>query len=79
MALLRLVNALLSGAALLAIRGYQRFISPLFPPSCRYVPSCSEYMAEAIRRKGFVIGFLKGVLRILRCNPFFPGGPDPVR
>ena len=77
--LLGLLNAVLSRSAVLAIRAYQRCLSPLLPPSCRYTPSCSQYMIEAIRQKGFVVGVLKGVLRILRCNPFFPGGPDPVR
>jgi putative membrane protein insertion efficiency factor len=61
------------------VRGYQRFVSPFLPPMCRYTPSCSQYMIDAIRQRGFVIGLLKGTLRILRCNPFFPGGYDPVR
>ena len=58
---------------------YKRFVSPLLPKSCRFCPSCSEYMAEAIREKGFVRGLGKGIYRILRCNPFNPGGYDPVR
>ena len=79
MAALRFVNRALSAAAILAVRGYQRTLSRLLPPSCRFEPSCSQYMIDAIRKKGFVVGVLKGTLRILRCNPFFQGGHDPVR
>lgn len=60
------------------VRGYQRFISPLLPPSCRYYPTCSSYMIEALRKFGFIRGLLMGTARILRCNPFVRGGVDPV-
>jgi len=60
------------------IRGYQRFISPLFPPSCRYYPSCSSYTLEALKVHGGFKGLLMGIARILRCNPFFKGGIDYV-
>jgi putative membrane protein insertion efficiency factor len=60
------------------IRLYQRFVSPLLPPACRFEPTCSAYFIEALRRKGLLRGFALGVWRILRCNPFFPGGYDPV-
>ena len=60
------------------IRGYQRFVSPLLPPTCRYTPTCSSYFIEALRKKGCLRGTLLGIRRILRCNPFFPGGYDPV-
>lgn len=63
---------------LLMIRGYQRGISPLLPPSCRYVPSCSEYGYEAIATYGALRGGYMAVRRVLRCNPFHPGGYDPV-
>jgi putative membrane protein insertion efficiency factor len=79
MPVLRFINALLGSLAVTALRGYQRFVSPLLPRSCRYSPTCSQYMIDAIRRKGFVLGLLKGAWRILRCNPLFPGGYDPVR
>ena len=55
------------------VRGYQRFISPLFPPSCRYYPTCSTYMIQALQRHGAVKGLLMGIARILRCNPFVKG------
>lgn len=57
---------------------YQRKISPLFPARCRYYPTCSQYTYEAISRYGFFLGSALGALRILRCNPFFKGGVDPV-
>ncbi|GMA46784.1 hypothetical protein GCM10025854_10340 [Tetragenococcus muriaticus] len=58
---------------ILLIRGYQRFISPLFPPSCRYYPSCSSYMLEALKVHGVFKGLLMGIARVLRCNPLFKG------
>ena len=60
------------------LRFYKRQISPLLPPACRFVPSCSEYAYEAIQRYGAVRGLLLAVKRLLRCNPLFPGGYDPV-
>jgi hypothetical protein len=62
----------------LLIRAYQKLLSPLMGPRCRFHPSCSAYMAEAIRKRGVVIGLLKGTWRILRCNPLSRGGYDPV-
>ena len=60
------------------IRGYQYFLSPLVPPSCRFEPTCSHYAVGALRRHGAVLGLALAVWRVLRCNPFFPGGVDPV-
>ncbi len=66
-------------AASSAIRAYQRFISPMLPPSCRFTPSCSQYALVAIEKHGLLRGMLMGTLRVLRCNPFSKGGFDPVR
>ena len=65
-------------AAMGAIRLYKRFLSPLFPPVCRYTPSCSTYMMEAIEKKGLAAGLFRGLWRMARCNPFTRGGHDPV-
>ena len=60
------------------IRGYQKRISPFFPPSCRYYPTCSHYTFTAIERFGVFKGTLMGIFRILRCHPAVRGGYDPV-
>lgn len=60
------------------IRFYQKKISPLFPPRCRYYPTCSQYMLEAIERYGALRGGFLGIRRLSRCNILFPGGVDPV-
>ena len=67
-----------SWLALRLIAGYRRFVSPLMPPACRFVPTCSEYGYEAIAKYGIISGGRLAVWRILRCNPFVPGGYDPV-
>jgi uncharacterized protein len=60
------------------IRLYQRVISPLLPPRCKYYPSCSQYAVEAIRVHGVGRGLVLGAWRLLRCNPLSDGGLDPV-
>lgn len=60
------------------IRGYRRFISPLFLPACRFQPTCSQYALEAISTYGTIKGSWLAINRILRCHPFHPGGYDPV-
>lgn len=60
------------------IRFYQKFISPLTPPRCIYMPSCSQYMLEAVSKYGAWKGGWLGVKRICRCHPFHEGGYDPV-
>jgi len=71
-------SSLAARAAVAALRGYKRWISPLLPPACRYTPTCSEYTREAIERHGLVKGAWLGLRRVLRCHPFHPGGYDPV-
>nr|WP_072031610.1 membrane protein insertion efficiency factor YidD [Anaerovibrio sp. RM50] len=63
---------------LFTIEFYRSYISPLKPPSCRYVPTCSEYAMIAIEKYGPVKGGYLAVKRILRCHPFHKGGYDPV-
>lgn len=63
---------------LIFIQLYRWFISPLFPPSCRFRPTCSQYAMDAIRRFGGWRGSILAVRRILKCHPFHPGGYDPV-
>ncbi|MGI5874322.1 MAG: membrane protein insertion efficiency factor YidD [Bacillota bacterium] len=60
------------------IRFYQLAISPLFPPSCRFTPTCSQYAIEAISKYGVLKGGRKAIWRVLRCNPWCKGGYDPV-
>jgi D-alanyl-D-alanine dipeptidase len=60
------------------IKGYKLLISPILPPSCRFYPSCSQYALEAIARFGALKGTSMALCRIVRCNPFHPGGVDPV-
>jgi putative membrane protein insertion efficiency factor len=64
--------------ALGMLRFYKRWISPALAPSCRYVPTCSEYAMEAIERYGVLRGGLMAAWRLLRCHPFVKGGYDPV-
>lgn len=68
----------LGKALILPIRGYQLFISPLLPPSCRYTPTCSQYAVEAIRKHGPFKGLFLAVKRILSCHPWGGHGYDPV-
>ena len=62
----------------LLVRGYQVVLRPVLPPVCRFTPSCSQYMIEAVRRHGTCKGLWLGVCRICRCNPWHSGGYDPV-
>ena len=61
------------------IRGYQKYISPGLGNHCKYLPTCSQYMIDALEKYGVFKGLMLGIWRILRCNPFSKGGYDPVR
>ena len=69
----------MKSVAALCLKFYKGLISPALPVSCRYVPTCSEYAAEAVARKGFFYGSALALWRVLRCNPLARGGYDPVR
>lgn len=64
--------------ALYLIDGYQRWVSPLLPPVCRYQPTCSEYTREAVLKYGSLRGAWMGLCRIARCHPLHSGGYDPL-
>ncbi len=68
----------MSFAAILLIKFYQKFLSPLLQGSCRHYPTCSHYSIEAFQVHGFFTGFYLTLKRILKCNPIFEGGYDPV-
>jgi uncharacterized protein len=60
------------------LRGYKWAISPMLPPACRYIPTCSEYAMEAVDRFGVLRGSMMALCRLLRCHPLVKGGYDPV-
>ncbi|MBV8072487.1 MAG: membrane protein insertion efficiency factor YidD [Acidobacteriaceae bacterium] len=64
---------------IIVLRGYKLLLSPLLPSACRYYPTCSEYMLEAVVRHGAWRGAWMGIKRLGRCHPFHEGGYDPVR
>jgi putative membrane protein insertion efficiency factor len=78
---IRRLGSAIGGAAstllIAAIRVYQWTLSPLIGPACRFEPSCSRYMIEAVRKYGPIRGVGKGLLRLGRCHPWHPGGYDP--
>ncbi|MDA8611721.1 membrane protein insertion efficiency factor YidD [Flavobacteriaceae bacterium] len=62
----------------LLIKGYQSFISPLLPPSCRYQPTCSQYTLESLKKYGLLKGGILGIKRISKCHPWGGSGYDPI-
>lgn len=58
---------------------YKQYYNPVLGGRCKYTPSCSSYMVQAVKKRGFLCGFVLGIWRILRCNPFSKGGFDPVK
>jgi putative membrane protein insertion efficiency factor len=61
------------------VKLYKKWISPLKPPTCRFYPTCSEYMIKSLEKYGAVQGLIMGLKRILKCHPFHPGGYDPIK
>lgn len=74
----RYIGQLVTKVLILPIRFYQRCISPLTPPTCRFTPTCSQYAIEALRKHGPIKGLALAIWRILRCNPWGGSGYDPV-
>jgi len=72
------VDCLMKTLLLFLIRLYQKFISPLLPPSCRFYPSCSEYARQALAKYGALKGIWLATKRLARCHPCHAGGLDPV-
>jgi uncharacterized protein len=72
------VNRISQNVVLALLRAYRWAVSPMLPPACRYVPTCSEYAMEAVERYGALRGSAMAVWRVLRCHPFTRGGVDPV-
>jgi uncharacterized protein len=72
------MNQWATRVVLYLLRGYKWALSPLLPPACRYVPTCSDYAVEAVDRYGVLRGGLIALWRVLRCHPFVKGGYDPV-
>ena len=73
------MNKLAQRAVLEMLRGYKWLVSPLLPPACRYVPTCSEYAMEAVEQHGVLRGGIMAAWRVLRCHPLARGGYDPVK
>ncbi|HHW49140.1 MAG TPA: membrane protein insertion efficiency factor YidD [Clostridiaceae bacterium] len=70
---------LFKGVLVFIIKLYQKYISPLKKPCCRFYPTCSQYAVEAVSKYGVLKGSMMSVRRILKCHPFHPGGYDPVK
>jgi len=68
----------MKGLIISLVRFYQKYISPLKPPTCRFIPTCSSYFIEALEKHGLMKGTLLGLRRLLRCHPLSRGGYDPV-
>ncbi len=75
---LRVLQNILKAVLIYLVKGYTLLVSPFLPPSCRYTPTCSSYMIQAIEIHGPLKGVWLGTLRVLRCHPWHEGGIDPV-
>jgi putative membrane protein insertion efficiency factor len=72
------IKTILTIPFLWVIKCYQKFISPLFVPTCRFYPSCSEYVYQSFKKHGIIKGGIFGLKRIIKCHPYHPGGFDPI-
>ncbi|MEE0796589.1 MAG: membrane protein insertion efficiency factor YidD [Anaerovoracaceae bacterium] len=76
---MKIISSFFKKILILIIRFYQICISPLFPPTCRFTPTCSVYFIQALEKYGPVKGSYLGIKRILKCHPFHEGGYDPLK
>ncbi len=74
-----ILGELVKNSSINCIKVYQKIVSPLFPPSCIYSPTCSQYAIEAVGKHGILKGGWMAARRFLRCTPFHNGGFDPVK
>ncbi len=72
------INQILTYPFILIVKFYQSYISPLIGTNCRYTPTCSQYSIISLKKHGLFIGFYLSIKRIIKCNPLFKGGYDPV-
>lgn len=75
---MKLFWSILSFPFIILVKVYQWIISPIFPQTCRFTPTCSTYMIEALKKRGPIVGLYLGIKRIIRCNPWGGHGHDPV-
>lgn len=75
---MKLLRSILIFPFILLVKVYQWIISPIFPQTCCFTPTCSTYMVEALKKKGPIVGLYLGIKRIIRCNPWGGHGHDPV-
>lgn len=73
------IGKILTKACIAMVRFYQKYISPLKGPTCRFYPTCSQYSIEAFKKYGFLKGLYLTIRRISKCHPFHPGGYDPLK
>lgn len=76
---MRIFSGPIKNLIIISIKLYKLFISPLFPDVCRHYPSCSSYALEALKKYGLLEGGVLAVKRLFKCNPFYPGGYDPLK
>lgn len=76
---MKIFSGLIKNLIIIYIKLYKLFISPLFPDVCRHYPSCSSYALEALKKYGLLEGGVLAVKRLFKCNPFYPGGYDPLK
>ncbi|MFZ5590795.1 MAG: membrane protein insertion efficiency factor YidD [Bacillota bacterium] len=69
----------LAGLLVIVVRFYQKYLSPLKGPTCRFYPTCSQYAITALEKYGIIKGGYLALVRVLKCHPFHPGGYDPVK